>query len=120
MILRLVLRRIWLLIMAASLLGLAACTQEMDKKLFQTYTSESGNKVMVYYGEAFGFGPHPLEVRSQKAGEDDDGVLFETQLYNDGANLGEHNISLIWLDNDHAELHLNGQEQKEAVHQVVF
>ncbi len=83
-----------------------------NKKLFVSRTSPDNKyTVLVYYQDAFGFGAHKILVYGKNTDNSSETLLQTDELFNDGANLKNSNISLEWIDNEHARLILSGQEQ---------
>lgn len=108
------------MLLSLFLLALTSCTEEMQRIKFNNTSSPAGHEVIVSYDAPFGFGPHKLFISTkmnEDAGEKD---LFDTPLYNDGANLRPKNVGLEWIDDHHLELSLKGKEQDDALYQITF
>lgn len=89
-----------------------AC-EERPLYLFDTYTSPDERfQLKVFYTDPPIFGPHDicfkvLEIKTLQETEKDC-----RELDNDGANLSDHNIQVYWLNNQTAQIILDGEQQK--------
>lgn len=94
------------------MLSLTLGCEPPPRTLFATHASPDGShQLLVYAGEAFGFGSQEVCLFSRNVAQDEERELLCTQLNNDGANLRASNVQVAWVDGDTVEVVLSGQEQ---------
>lgn len=89
-------------------LVLAGCGPADTGTHWQTIEMETGS-LEVRYQDAWVFGPHTVLFYFHDGGRSR--YLGQTELYNDGANLGDHNLGVTALGDGRWRVTLSGQEQ---------
>lgn len=97
-----------------SLLFLSGCSEAVEKTVAQSVSPNGAVTIEVRAQESWGYGPH--RIRIFKVSGEGEALLEQTELSNDGANLGTHNARIEWTDENHVEVTLDGQEQQPQIH----
>ena len=91
-----------------------ACTNPTRGTPWRSLPLATGSLEIYYEEPNFApFAPHTLHFYLEQDGETR--LLASTQLHNDGANLGDHNIEFIEVNSDRWQIWLKGAEQADEV-----
>lgn len=98
-------RSLWFCLLLLTVLSLG-CSSPAEVEWLSFQSPSKSHKLRVTYLEAWAYSPHEIRFYSKKK------LLTTKQLRNDGANLSNHNIELVWLGEESVEVTLKGEEQQ--------
>lgn len=99
---------------------LGACLGDEPAQLFDSFCDPKSDACLeVFYRPPFGFGSHTLLIygKSPQNGPNPS-LIFQTELYNDGALLAPFNIQVDWVEKEKARLGLWGNEQDSVFYYI--
>ncbi|MFK8002401.1 MAG: hypothetical protein AB8H86_22600 [Polyangiales bacterium] len=103
------------------ILALTIGCESPPRTLFATHVSpDESHQLLVYAGEAFGFGSQEICLFSRNVARDEEQELLCTRLHNDGANLRASNVQVAWVDGDTVEVVLSGEEQSPVTSRFAY
>ena len=90
-----------------------------NKTHLKTLKSETNNQVIIYYKDAFLFGPTEINICYKRDSMIFEKKLFSTSLENDGATPTEDSVRYSWKDNV-CSITLISSEGKSKYYQIIF
>lgn len=90
-----------------------------NKTHLKTSTSDTNNQVIVYYKDAFLFGPTEINVYYKKNSMLFSRKLFSTSINNDGATPTQDSVYCSWRENI-CSISLIGSEGASKNYQIIF
>lgn len=99
---------------------LGACIGDEPPEHFGSFCDPASESCLdIFIKPPFGFGSHTLLFYSHKQSDSlHRKLLFQTELYNDGAWLTSFNIKVDWIGKETVQLRLWGGEQDSVFYQI--
>lgn len=92
---------------------------ERDIYLTSSLEPQTEREVIVYYNEPWLFSDTSVSIY-YRTSLDEETLLFDTEIRNDGKRLTFDNITLLWRDKNTLLMTLDGEEQKTVVYKIDF